>query len=295
MEEKDFFYTDHITKSERYLHTPGKFAKENLLYVQEIGKLKSLIPHKCIRDDLDSFLILVVMSGKGTLVVKDKCYEMMAEDCAFVNCKEHYEHISDEEEGWELFWVHFSGYIAKGYYMLFEQYAKDTHVFRMVRSDAFIKDMEILMANQKRKDLMAELQSGSLLIQLTNYVIESVIDDSVNNLDEEHNQIVTMREFINENYADQNVLKRFTDQFGEWEEEANEKFQSFFGISLEEYVWNRRFNAAKELLRFSVKPMQEVSTETGIGDVNLMKNMFQKEENLTPEEYRMKWAQWIRK
>ena len=40
------FSTKGITDSVRILHTPGEFARKNLLYVQEVGRLKSLQPHK---------------------------------------------------------------------------------------------------------------------------------------------------------------------------------------------------------------------------------------------------------
>ena len=37
------FSTSGITDSVRMLHTPGEFARKNLLYVQEVGRLKSLL------------------------------------------------------------------------------------------------------------------------------------------------------------------------------------------------------------------------------------------------------------
>ena len=36
------FSASGITDSTRMIHTPGEFAKKNLLYVQEVGRLKSL-------------------------------------------------------------------------------------------------------------------------------------------------------------------------------------------------------------------------------------------------------------
>ena len=39
------FSSEGVTKSDRMLHTPGMFAKNHLLYVQEVGRLESLVPH----------------------------------------------------------------------------------------------------------------------------------------------------------------------------------------------------------------------------------------------------------
>ena len=59
-------------------------------------------------------------------------------------------------------------------------------------------------------------------------------------------------------------------------------------------ILNRRFNAAKELLRFTIQPMSEVITESGIGNEDLFYQLFRENENMTPEEYRKNWAQWIK-
>ena len=55
IKRESLFSTGGMSQSDRCLHTPGSFAKENLLYVQEVGNLRSLKPHKCVRENLDSF------------------------------------------------------------------------------------------------------------------------------------------------------------------------------------------------------------------------------------------------
>ena len=70
IKRESLFSTGGMSQSDRCLHTPGSFAKENLLYVQEVGNLRSLKPHKCVRENLDSFLFLIVLDGKGSLDVK---------------------------------------------------------------------------------------------------------------------------------------------------------------------------------------------------------------------------------
>lgn len=76
-------------------------------------------------------------------------------------------------------------------------------------------------------------------------------------------------------------------------EETYHFFAQHYGISIDEYVDNRRLNAAKELLRFSVKPVAQVAAASGIGDVAAMQQMFREKEGMSAEEYREKWAQWI--
>ena len=39
IKKEGLFATDMVTKSDRCIHTPSNFAKQNLLYVQEVGFL----------------------------------------------------------------------------------------------------------------------------------------------------------------------------------------------------------------------------------------------------------------
>lgn len=65
VKSEELFATEGMTSSDRSLHTPGNFARQNLLYVQEVGRLKSLKPHICAREDLESYLIMIVLDGRG--------------------------------------------------------------------------------------------------------------------------------------------------------------------------------------------------------------------------------------
>jgi len=103
-----------------------------------------------------------------------------------------------------------------------------------------------------------------------------------------------IREFLNEEYAEAEILNILSKKYDMPLEEISNKFRKYYDIGVEEYVINRRFNAAKELLRFTIKPMEEVILESGLGDVVTMQKMFRENEDMSAEEYRMRWAQWIK-
>lgn len=294
IKKESLFAAGGTSQSDRCLHTPGSFAKENLLYVQEVGKLRSIQPHRCVRENLDSFLFLIVLEGKGSLDVKGKHYPVQKGDCALIDCMEHFEHISDEQEAWKLGWVHFNGRSARGYYDLFLKYNKDANVFTVPDAGKWEELIEKLLARQKERNLQAELECGELLQHLLNRVIESVADLDAAASEEEKATANAIREQANASYADAGVLKELEQSFGMPEEDLNNRFRRYFGITLEEYISNRRFNAAKELLRFSIKPIGEVAEESGIGDQISMQQMFRDNEGMSAEEYRAKWAAWIR-
>lgn len=294
IKQESLFSTGGMSQSDRCLHTPGSFAKENLLYVQEVGKLKSMKPHRCVRENLDSFLFLIVLEGKGSLDVKGKHYQVDSGSCALIDCMEHFEHISDEQDAWRLAWVHFNGSSARGYYELFMRYNKDENIFKVQDTHKWDDLLKELLNRQKERNLQSELYCAELIQHLLNMMIENVADLDAVASEEEKAIANEIREQVNVQYADAKVLEELEKSFSESIKELSTKFRRYFGISLEEYISNRRFNAAKELLRFSIKPVDEVVAESGIGDLIAMQKMFQDNEGMSAEEYRAKWAAWIR-
>ena len=70
-------------KSNRIIYTPSKFAKNSLIYLQEVGESKTLSLNKNTRASLDSFLFFIVLEGKGTLSYKDNTYDLAKNSCIF--------------------------------------------------------------------------------------------------------------------------------------------------------------------------------------------------------------------
>ena len=293
MSKVSLFSKENVTRSERSLHTPGVFAKQNLLYVQEVGRLESLTPHRCIRENLDSYLFMIVLEGKGTLEVQGQEYEIAKGNCAFLDCMKHYEHISDEQDAWKLAWVHFNGVTAKAYYDLFYKYQQE-NVFKVKDIDDWNVLIGKLLEKQKDKSFLAELGSAEILLQLLNKVIETVVDKDTLKAEEFKQKNQTIREFLNEDYANQNVLKALEMSIGSKVDTLNEDFSRYYGIGIVEYLENKRLNVAKELLRFTIKTTEEIAVESGIGSCEMMERMFVDKEGVTPQDYREKWAQWIR-
>lgn len=288
------FATKGITDSVRMLHTPGEFAKRNLLYVQEVGRLKSLRPHKSQRESLNSFLFLGVISGEGTIFAGDNSYKVKEGDCAFINCANYYAHESSEDKPWELIWVHFNGHGAEGYFRLFMEQNEQKNVFKPNNIKEMQQYINELMQCQKEKDLEAELESGELLLRLMNCCIASIIHQKDSKQDRFKVICKEIRESVNEKYQQSNLLVMLAEKYEMEEEELDSCFQKTYGITLRDYILNRRFTAAKELLRFTIKPVKEIVDESGIRNDDLFRRLFLDGEGMTAEEYRMKWAQWVK-
>ena len=294
IKKEELFATEGMTSSDRSLHTPSNFARRNLLYVPEVGRLKSLRPHRCVREKLESYLFMLVLKGRGSLVAGGREFELQAGDCALIDCMEHYEHISDEQDGWELAWVHYYGNTAQNFYELFHKANGAVPVFSITDIEQWNELIGRLMGLQNDRSMLAELQCGELLLHLQYQILQNLSDSSGLKDEQEKQLLDSVREWLNEHYAEKDVPGALALAFSQRPEELDSSFAQYYGIHIEEYVDSRRFNAAKELLRFSIRPVEEVASLSGISDLASMQQMFQEKENMTAQEYRQKWAQWIR-
>jgi len=84
------YFTDRAVRSDRIIYTPTLFAKEALLYLQEVGSLQALKPHQSHRESLDSFLFFVVKNGRGELQFRGQKYSLSVGDCVFIDCRHPY-------------------------------------------------------------------------------------------------------------------------------------------------------------------------------------------------------------
>ena len=136
-----------------------------------------------------------------------------------------------------------------------------------------IKDMKAyikeLMECQKEKDLEAELQSGEALLRLLNSCILSIMRQKGSHQDQYKEICREIRECVNERYRQTNLIASLAGKYEMEEDELDACFQATYGITLRDYILNRRFTAAKELLRFTIKPVKEIIDESGIGNDDL--------------------------
>ena len=89
-------FQGNLVRSDRIVYTPSSFAKANLIYLQETGRLEALEPHTSQREHLASYLFFLVEKGEGTVHFGGRQFQLTAGDCAFLDCSTPYSHRSSE-------------------------------------------------------------------------------------------------------------------------------------------------------------------------------------------------------
>lgn len=289
------FETQGITESDRILYTPSEFTKNTSFYVQEVGHLTSLSSHKSVRDKLNSYLLLKVNDGSGTITMNGQNYHLMKGDSVLIDCDKPYEHISDEEELWTLSWVHFNGIAMPAYYDMISRYCHGTTVFRFeLKIDELVDELLNVL---KDNNFENELKASELLQHFLNKLLKKVmLSDSRgseldwNQIREDINQIAILPQNATEKY-----FSRILEKCNISRAELFSGFEKRFGIGIDNYIEQRKLTIAKEKLRFTTQSEEDVAKSIGINDIQNFISLFNKHENCSPAEYRRCWAQWIRK
>ena len=106
MNQELFNPQSSYVSSSRIIYTPSTFARTSLLHLQEVGSLQAVHPHVSQRENLVSFLCLIVLSGEGELSYEEQTYHLSERDCVFIDCRKAYSH-STSDDLWSLQWCHF--------------------------------------------------------------------------------------------------------------------------------------------------------------------------------------------
>ncbi len=285
-----------LVKSNRIIYTPSDFAKANLIHLQEVGELKARKPHVSRRKNLASYLFFLVVEGEGTLEYGGKTYSLKAGDCAYVDCHAAYAH-NCAESLWQLKWVHFYGPNMSGIYNKYVErggrpvltpqspasYEKLLdEIYAIAASDAYIKDMQIFEKLTGLLTLLMEQSWNSEREDLDAEALQRKAAGKKQNLQ-------ALKDYLDENYASRITLDMLAERFYINKFYLTRIFKEQFGESVTGYVLQVRITKAKQSLRFTDKPIEEIAHECGMHDANYFSRIFKKVEGVTPGEYRRMW------
>ena len=275
------------SSSNRILPTPSSYAREHYLYVQEIGTLQSLEPHVSKRQNLNSFLFMVVLDGEGTLNYCGTRHRISAGDCALINCARPYSHESSATHPWSLKWVHFNGLEASFYYDYFIS-RENSYLFRPRSILPFTDVLDQLYLCQQNKNPLMELTSNKYLTDMITLCFteneslkmgEYTIPDKLKQI----------HEYISENYSRKISLEDLADRFFISKFHLSREYKKIYGTTLGNALTNLRLSHAKSMLRFSDDSIDTIALSCGFQDTGYFIKVFKKAENMTPLQYRKKW------
>ncbi len=283
------FSSSGVCESRRQLHTPSPFARNALFYVQEVGTLQSIRSHLCSRKELDSFLFILVLSGRGQITHQKHSYPLSGGDCALIDCHSPYSHLSSENEPWELMWIHFNGPAARSYYSCFIKNIP-TGIFHAKESSLFTAPILQLLETAAHTDQTSELLCSKLITDVLTLCFTVPQQNEAMPPDRVAGKVQAVKDYIDSHFQERLLLDDLSQQFFVSKFHLSREFKRAYGVTLGNYILSRRITYAKELLRFSDKSIEAIAAACGVTDTSYFNKVFKKSEGTSPSLYRRHWA-----
>ncbi|WP_411343007.1 helix-turn-helix domain-containing protein [Paenibacillus sp. WLX1005] len=273
--------------STRLILTPSSTAQAYYFYVQEIGHLKTSAPFATDREHLHSYLILYTLSGRGKLRYHGQQYTLTTGDLFFIQCSEPHRYETLPNEEWEFLWLHVRGVAMDGYYGPFSQ--RQLPVCHPAEHSAIPELMNRLLNVQTPRNNKTELISSQLIVQLLTEILLTSIYAG-----EKHNgipaPILDLQSYLEKHYTEPITLDDLAKKYATNKFQLSRDFKQHIGLPPIEYLINIRINAAKNMLRYSDKSIQQIASEVGIYNVSHFINLFKARVDCTPLAYRKEWT-----
>ena len=284
----DSFKSNYTKDSYRIMCTVSAAVKETFFYVQEIGYLDVIKPYNTIRDNLDSFLFVIVLDGKGELVYNNRTYTLTKVCCFLIDCLKPHSYKSSLSEPWKLLWLHFNGPTARGYYEYFAN--AYINVIHPEISDPFEDIMRQLIEINTRHDASTEVRSSRLIVELLTLMMTFKKNDTVYT-SQIVRKLAEIRRYINRNYTTDIYLETICEKFSISKFHLTKEFKKAYGITIAKYIMQKRIGNAKWLLKYSDKTLEEISEACGFYDTCYFNKQFKAIEATTPYKYRKAWLE----
>lgn len=267
-----------LAESEVYFHTHSKQAHRIFFYPLCVGHYVCDETYQVNRQQYNSFLILYVVRGSGYIMQKGEKVTLSAGGFAFLDC--YQPHCYGTEVGWEIYWVHFDGCLAREYYDTCTEHGNifhpsnsytGAHCLRKTFED-FAKKRKINEAILSRRivDLLTEL-----LCTYSETTVEghcAIVEESLAYISENLDQPLSLQQI-----ADHVSLSPF---------HFSRIFKKETGFTPHEYIIHARVNMAKYVLRGTQHTIKSVARQCGFGNESTFCTTFKKVTGKTPAQYR---------
>lgn len=272
--------------SVRLISTPSSFAKSSLFFIQEVGFFRTLPSYFTERENLDPFLIVYTVSGKGKLNYRGKSYALSPGQVFWIDCLEHHHYETDPNDLWEMLWVHCYGSTMRGYFKAFKAMEQP---FLTLHEDTKVPDyMKELLYIQREKTVKTELISSKLLVDMMTEILLSSEIAGITKRDT-LGYLQEIRRELDQNFRQQMNLDRLAYRYGVSKYHLVKQFKKYTGFTPLEYVIYCRITHAKELLKYTDLPVSEIAARVGVSNVSHFINLFKVRVEETPLVFRNKW------
>jgi AraC-like DNA-binding protein len=180
--------------------------------------------------------------------------------------------------------------VLSGYLMMGQttDTKEDSKAYILAEASKYIKDKEYL------KEVIDQIPSSSRdqilsCISIMNICAEYISLSNRLNLTDK-NLAHEIKKYINQNYASKITLESLSNRFFYSKTTIMNTFKDAYGMSINQYLQDRRLSHAAQLLEHADYTIHDISERCGFSDQNYFSKVFSKKYGVTPSSYQKKSA-----
>lgn len=268
-----------LITSDIYFYTRSAQAKRMYFYLLCTGHYYCDKSYIVDRQNYDSFLVIYVQSGSGYAEQAGITEPLKAGSLAFLDCYRPHRYYT--RTGWEIYWLHFDGVLARAYY---EHATQNGFVLAPQNPYNASHSLHKLFASFHEKNKANEAVMSK---RITDLLTELVLASSAGSV--QSNQVDVMDDilaFISENAANPISVEQLAARANLSPFYFTRVFKKETGFTPHEYVICVRVNLAKFYLKSTHLPLKEIAFRSGFNSECSFCTSFKKSVGLTPGAYR---------
>ena len=259
MNKQDSLFHGDLVSSRRCIYTASSFASDSLLYLQETGTLTATKEHISKRDHLNSYLFFYVRHGSGILHYEGTDYPLSEGDAVFIDCRNGYWQKTSKDL-WSLSWVHFNGSSMPAIYRKYQERGGKP-AFHIHEDQMILSLLEQIYETAERRDYIRDMYLNELIAKLLTVLMKESWDPEKSRRKNTDNRLEQIREYLDIHYAEKVRLEDLAQIFFINKYYLTRVFKAQNGVSIDQYLMQKRITYVKEQLRFTDKTLEVIAGE----------------------------------
>lgn len=256
---------------------------QTFFYLQAYDDITVSYPYFYEIENLNSYLILYTLSGRGILTFADRKYTLVPGSILFIDCTLRYSINMEQTTSWHFHQAFINGNLIASYYNMFME---EACVLWNLSDFSTIPDIfDQLKIQHSSNTLEKELMNSMLLTDLlTEMILEK--KRSKNNQNTVPYYILEIKKQFEFNYQELYSLDILAAKYNRNKYCIAREFTHYMKLSPINYLITCRINAAKNLLWNTDNTITEIGSLVGIENTNHFINLFKKKIGVTPLKFR---------
>lgn len=256
------------------------------LYITDIGYYPKARYHYVKRTTgVSQHIIIYCIEGRGWIEIDKKRIDILPSQFIIIPSNKPHKYMSDEQDPWTIYWIHFKGDIS-GYIVELVLQRTKNFKLHLTYNENRIRLFEDICLNLQRGYSGDNLRYVNMIF---NHFLSSLLyEEKFNHSGEEQpDDVIAHTISMMQDRLDKVItLQELSDYAGLSVSHFSAVFREKTGYSPIEYFNHLKIQKACQYLMFSSATVKEISNRLGVEDQYYFSRMFSKLMGMSPSEYR---------